>query len=953
MNPILRTLLIFTLGVLNCIAQPMRLELLTRSDDHARRKGGAARSAVPEFSRDGNYVLFLSEAANLTPHTPETKRALQVYMVDRRTRQATLLPAGTNGLPANDHVSNFEVSANNRRVLIETAASNLVADDTNKVTDIFVRDLDRNTNIPVSVNTNGVLSQRGGMFGTMSADGNVVAFVSSDKTLAAGSSSAANDIYVRNIAAATTERLPAPAGYVAVFFSDPSVSDDGRYVAFGLTATIPNTFGSVSMSALHDLETHTTVRLAKEAPGSAYEPIMTPDGKFVTFGIFNFASATPTNVIVRCATDTGSTELVASNSFRTVTRPIAISNNGRSILYFEQNGFRVYREGLETRVFPRNSDGTPITLPVLFGSAAMSSDGRAVTFSTDVPLLAAHGEVSQFRTYVYDVEQDTLAEIPMTSFAAPMSDPVPNADGSMVVFTAADAGLQDETEPATHNVYLWERSTGNTTLLSQSHFAAFENSGLSDSMLWETGAFSEDGNKLVFASRSPASGVTDTNNTWDIFVLDRTTGQKQLVSVAMDGLSSGSSLSMRPAISGDGRVVAFFSRATNLVAIPTSGRNEQLYVRDLVKGITYLAPNQNGLPTVGEHQRKVPSLSYDGRRVVFMSNARDLDSHATGGNHAYVFDVPSNKVSMVSYNTDTTAFGIALSAVISRDGALVAYRGDSIASSVNTKVYVRTIDTGELRLAPTPSSQTGTPGYPPMVKFNADSTLLFYGSLPSYILSWDLSSASPTVLGNLAADADFSRDGRWIAMLRKETSQPFRTQVWLRDSLNRTETLITSNVVSHAIGNDRSYRAKISSDGRFTVFQSRASNLVTNDVNGATDIFVYDRDRNQLDLISATAGANADATSLRPVVSPDQRSVAFVSFASNLVPHDFNQGSDIFAAYFPAADTDSDGIDDPWELAEFGNLEHDMTADTDGDGCPTRRSSRRKPIQNRLRRICA
>ncbi|HEY6225644.1 MAG TPA: thrombospondin type 3 repeat-containing protein, partial [Verrucomicrobiae bacterium] len=64
----------------------------------------------------------------------------------------------------------------------------------------------------------------------------------------------------------------------------------------------------------------------------------------------------------------------------------------------------------------------------------------------------------------------------------------------------------------------------------------------------------------------------------------------------------------------------------------------------------------------------------------------------------------------------------------------------------------------------------------------------------------------------------------------------------------------------------------------------------------------------------------------------DNSFIAFTSFASDLASHDYNEGSDIFAAYLPFPDTDTDGIDDRWELAHFGTLDHDMAGDADNDG---------------------
>jgi hypothetical protein len=923
--------LLFLLAVATSFGQPTRLELLSRSDDHMRRKAGAAMSAMPEFSRDGNFVLFLSQAPNLTTNRSGAKPVLNLYMVDRRTLKTTLVSTGINGEPANDSISGFELSADNRKVLFETGASNIVANDGNDRPDVFVRDLDLGQNILISVNTNGTVGRFGAGNATMSADGNVVAFVSSDKTLVPAKSFATTDVFVRNIAAGTTERVPPPQGYTPSYASDPSISDDGRRVTFNMDATVTNTFNYVYMTVVSDLQSHTTARMNEGIPGNPSEAIMTPDGKYVTFGAFDYT--TPSNLIVRYNVESGTPEILATNSVRTMFRPVAISNDGRTILYIEGNSYRVYREGLDTRVFPRATDGSPIDLQSVFGRSALSADGKIATFSTELPLLPSDGDTSQFRTYIYDIEQDSLSEIPLSSTDAPISDPVPNADGSLVVFTGVSSGIQDETEPATHNIYLWERATQSATLLSKSSSAAFENSDRSDSRLWETGAFSEDGEKMVFASRAPAKGVADTNATWDIFVLDRATGHRDLVSISQDGTASGSAISFHPAISGDGRVVAFFSRATNLVSIPTAGTNFQLYVRELDAGTTHLVPNTNGLPTTGLHSTDVLALSYDGKRVLFTSRAQDLDKYSVAPpTQIFVYDLASNSVATVSYYGSIATYSVSNPA-ISRDGQLVAFRTTGIGFGTNKSVFVRTLDTGLLRAAPAPSAGSGSTAYPQLVKFNKQGTLLFYGSSLSNILSWDLNSATSTLLGNSARTADVSEDGRWVALERREATNPNRTQVWLRDTVNKKETLISSNVVTAATGNDRSYKPRISGDGRFVVFENHATNLVANDTNSATDVYLYDRDHNRLDLISANSnGASANSFSLRPVISPDNNFVAFVSFASDLAPHDYNEGSDIFAAYFPAPDTDADGIDDRWEVAEFGDLNHDMTADADGDG---------------------
>src|SRR4051794_34001823 len=182
------TFILFVAAAVTCSGQPQRLELLSRSDEHARRMGGAGMSGAPEISRDGNFVLFLSEAPNLITNAPTARPGLNLYMFDRRAKTTTLISRGLNGEPADSDVTAFEISANNRRVLFETAASNMIANDTNNTTDVFVRDLNLDTNILVSARTDGSVAKLGGSLSSMSGDGNTVIFSGTDDAFVVGPS---------------------------------------------------------------------------------------------------------------------------------------------------------------------------------------------------------------------------------------------------------------------------------------------------------------------------------------------------------------------------------------------------------------------------------------------------------------------------------------------------------------------------------------------------------------------------------------------------------------------------------------------------------------------------------------------------------------------------------------------------------------------------------------------
>ena len=118
--------------------------------------------------------------------------------------------------------------------------------------------------------------------------------------------------------------------------------------------------------------------------------------------------------------------------------------------------------------------------------------------------------------------------------------------------------------------------------------------------------------------------------------------------------------------------------------------------------------------------------------------------------------------------------------------------------------------------------------------------------------------------------------------------------VFVHDRL-RAETERVSVTSAGAEGNGYSGQVSISVDGRFVVFHSGADNLATSDSNSAFDIFVHDRSLATTERVSiSSSGAECNGFCFDPSISDDGRYVAFMSFASNLVPGDSNGKYDIF-----------------------------------------------------------
>src|SRR5437773_6921896 len=146
-------------------------------------------------------------------------------------------------------------------------------------------------------------------------------------------------------------------------------------------------------------------------------------------------------------------------------------------------------------------------------------------------------------------------------------------------------------------------------------------------------ALSADGRFVAFQSDATNLVAGDTNGATDVFVHDRQTGMTERVSVASDGTQA-NNVSSYPALSADGRFVAFQSDATNLVAGDTTGATD-VFVHDRQTGTTERVSVASGGGTQGTGNSggffAFPALSADGRLVAFQSDATNLVAGDTNG----------------------------------------------------------------------------------------------------------------------------------------------------------------------------------------------------------------------------------------------------------------------------------------------------------------------------------
>lgn len=358
-----------------------------------------------------------------------------------------------------------------------------------------------------------------------------------------------------------------------------------------------------------------------------------------------------------------------------------------------------------------------------------------------------------------------------------------------------------------------------------------------------------------------------------------------LVSVALDDTAAAGNLSEDPVVSANGRFVAFHSFAFNLVPNDFNGRRD-VFVRDLQNGTTTLVSvNLSGVETSNGTSEN-PTISADGRYVVFESDASDLVPNDTNTQRdIFLRDLQTGTTTLVSLNNARTGGGnqSSVNAVITANARYVAF--SSFASDIvdfdnnNTvDIFVYSIATGQMR----------------MVSCNIACTSP--GNAASYM---------PNLPKDKAPRAVFSKDGRHLVFESQATNltgtpdpNGNSPDVFVRDLEVGITKVLSADPFLTATANGSSTTPIISGNGRFVFFQSTATNLTPNDTNNGLDLFVCDLNSNEKTLVSVTTtntGSDIHPNShFFPVASDDGRYVIFQSNAKTYVTNDSNNEIDVF-----------------------------------------------------------
>jgi len=265
---------------------------------------GSALSLAPSVTPNGRWVAFASESENLLPGRVDGNLAADIYLVDRSSGVLERVSVDMHGGDPDSTSSTPRVSRTARYVAFLSDATDLVPDDTNGFTDVFVRDRKLGTTTRVSVGPGGVQADLPSLEVSLSGDGHRVAFMSvAGNLIAEGAGSTGPDtnglpdVFVHDLLTGLTQRVSvATDGTEGDSESRaPAISQDGRYVAFESRATnfvTPDTNGAYDIF-VHDTTTgHTTKasisHYGDQTNSSSMQPSISADGRFVCF----FSAAT-------------------------------------------------------------------------------------------------------------------------------------------------------------------------------------------------------------------------------------------------------------------------------------------------------------------------------------------------------------------------------------------------------------------------------------------------------------------------------------------------------------------------------------------------------------------------------------------------------------------------------------------------------------------------------------
>ena len=894
-------------------------------------------SGRERFSEDGSMIIFRTSATNLV--AGDTNGAQDVVMVANPfmlnpADGISLVSSDATGVIGNGASAAYGLSADGRFVLFESNAANLVTGDTNAMLDIFVKDTQTGAITRVSTDASGAQSSGFFFASDISADGRYVAMASDVDNMVAGDTDGLTNVFIKDTQNNAITQVDTDASgnsaVVGILGSDVTdMSADGRYVVIGSDAAnlVLNDNNNTFDLFLKDTQTNAITRVNTAADGAEVAHtvgadnylggFVSDDGSYVVFesdanglvagdtnGVMDiFKKDIQTGAITQVNTDvngvaaTGGAGYVDDFATWTLTNEIAdISADGRYVLFNSAadnlvagdiNGVRdVFIKDTLTDAIMRvstDSDGFEANGGSQAPFHSLSADGRYAVFHSGASNLVAGDTNNLQDVFVKDIWTGAIARVNLDAAGGEAVGGGSNKerisdDGSTIVFrTGATnlvpghiAGVQDVVVVA--NPFM-SNPADDLALVSGNSAT-----GLIANATSKSKSVSGDGHYVIFESNATNLVTGDTNAQADVFMKDTQTGAITRVSTATGGIQAMGG-GHGADVSADGRYVMLVSAATDLVDGDTNGLDD-VFIKDMQTDITTRVSTATGgvEASGGTFGSDARDISADGHYVVFGSDATNL---VTGDNNGvwdvFLKDTISGTITRV--NTDVNGVeadigGEYLNGQVTEDGAYVIFNSNATnllgaGNDTNgvTDIFKKNIATGAITRVSTAADGTQADSGGMVENFSTSDPQNFLGGISAdgrYVLFY----GSSTNLMGAGNDTNGVAD------------------VFLKDTqLDAITRVSTGMLGAEANGGSSVSGRALSADGRYVVFNSNASNLVEGDTNGRQDVFVRDMQT------GAIARVNLDAAGGQAVgggsggarISADGSTISFNTNATNLV----------------------------------------------------------------------
>ena len=667
-------------------------QIVLVSVNAAGDNGAGNYSESPTISGDGLRIAFLTYATDLVSGINDSNSTLDLYVRDFSTSTpTTLLVSRSSSDPmvtANGSSWKARISRNGSRIAYLNSGDNLAAGITDGNTsnwDLYSFEMSSTTNSAVNLIPGGNRTGNQGVTDRfdLSETGSLVTFSTPANDLHPADTDYAFDVYARDFSLPFTglelisvnSRSEKGAG----FSDSPSISGDGSLIAFASYSELDpldtNLNGTRSDIYVRNRNASTTQLISLNRSGDAggnsdsSSPQISWNGSVISFT--SYASDLDLSI-----SDTNSSQDVFLRAWQASTRVILVSQNSTGFM-----------SGNSSSHQPEISD---TGLRIVYS-----------TYATDMAAGFVDVNGTYEDLFSYDGNSLTLVTAKASHSFTGKNSIYPDFDisddGKIIAFTSGANGIVADAITGTH-LYVRDLTLPNRPTSERVSVDDSENTYWGYSA---EPSISGDGRYVAFETNLILDPLDTNPSSYDIYVRDRTAGDTTLISVNASGTGEGNNQSMRPAISADGAYIAFESYASNLDSTVTDGNGTvDVFLRswkNTPSKTTLASRRETGTESADAYSNS-PELSENGSRLVYQSSAQNLLDTIpdVNGNSfdLYAFDGTNNQlVSVKSTGKFTGNVGWYGPFDISKSGLQIAFSTNSAGmvpfSAPGQQVYVR------------------------------------------------------------------------------------------------------------------------------------------------------------------------------------------------------------------------------------------------------------------------